>query len=199
MANYSDILKTGLDFLISSGIAVGLWKGIETKIKNHKVQKATKALTDMALVYDHLNFVSRELDADRCTLVYTSNGGGIPSAAKNIYYTVLYEVKDNNSESIRSHFQNVLVDEEHTKLLNRMLKETCVCGSPQDLQDSFLKSNYEFQDVKRFCYFEVYKSAERYYYIAINWHDLYRVPDTSTIKAVCQSSANNIKTLLSQG
>ncbi len=195
----TSFVQQGVEFLVSSGVAVGAWKWIETKLKNKKIQKATKALSDMALVYDQLNYVSRELDSDRTMLVYTSNGGGIPSVAKNIYYTVLYEVKDNNTESIRSHFQNVLVDEQHTVLLNEVLKNTYIVSKPSDLKDSFLKSNYEFQDVKRFVYFEVYRSPERFYYIALNWYDDVRVPEESNLKAVCQTAANNIKTILSQG
>ena len=195
----SDIIGSVLEFAVSSGIAVGGWKWVENILKNKKIRKSTKALSDMALVYDHLNYVSQELNTDRTLLVYTSNGGGIPSVAKSIFFTILYEVKDSNAEPIRSHFQNVLVDEQHTILLNKVLKDTCIIEEPKNLQDSFLKNNYIYQNVEHFAYVEVYRGAERFYYMALNWHNATRVPEEDDIKAVCQSAANNIKTILTQG
>lgn len=195
----TELIKTTFELLVSSGVAVTGWKWLENFYNKKKTEKATKALSNMALIYDQLNLLATELNCGRCMLVYTSNGGGIPSVAKNIYFTALYEVKDQHADSIRSFYQNVLVDEEHSILLNRLLKNSFLVEKPENLKDSFLKSSYEFQEVEEFAYFEVLRTPERYYYLTLSWHDISRVPDLSDLKTLCTACSANIKTILARG
>ena len=194
-----ELIKTTFEFALSSGVAVTGWKWLEKFYKNKRIEKSTKSLTNMALIYDHLNYMATELETNRCMLMYISNGGGLPSVAKNIYFTILYEVKDTTCDAVRSHFQNVLVDEEHTFLLNRVLHDTLVIEDAKNLKDSFLKSFFESQGIEKFVHFEVLRTPERFYYLSLNWSDASKMPTMSEIKTICQSSATNIKNILAKG
>jgi hypothetical protein len=165
----NDELSTGL-----TAIAGAIISAVAVFIKNWTQKKigAEHAVVDAAVAYQHLNEFGCAVNADRCLILYTSNGGGIPTAGKALYTTILYEmVFNHNLHPMRQMFQDVALDYAYVEMLQEVVRNGVWYGGPQDLKDGFLKSLYNEEGVTRSMVFKVAATKHRFYYVSARWTD----------------------------
>ena len=63
--------------------------------ESYQAASFEKALDSMHMIYNCLNDVVYKSQADRAMVLYSTNGGGIPHAASDLYVTVSHEITRN--------------------------------------------------------------------------------------------------------
>lgn len=183
----------------SGGLAVTILKLIE-KWVDHRRQKASgRAILGGADIYEAMNKYLDATKAERVLLLYTSNGGGIPSPARPVYCSILYEVKNPNLNPIRSLFQQMPLDQGYTS----MLKEVIVNGQAdfniEDMPEGFLKDLYLSEGVISSRITEVHRTEERYYYLSARWDDVKKIPAEFALNVETRATVTVIQKILKQG
>ena len=179
-----------------SGFAVAVWKTLDKWITKWQSTHATRAITDMALVYDGMQDVMQTLGSDRCLLAYSSNGGGIPSAGNEAKCSILYEVKDRTLDSVRQNWQNVPLDQGYIKMLSQVVVNGSWHGTPEQLEPGFLRDMYETEEVGYAYIHEIAKTKKKFYYLAIRWSKDAKVPTSFEIEHAVQVFKNTHSKLL---
>lgn len=170
---------------------------IVKEIKSRRKEKAARAIQDMGAVYDVLNSLGALLGADRSLVLYTANGGGIPSATKTVNTTILYEtIRGEGLQSIRMDWQNMPIDQGYVEMLRKVIDFGYFTGTPSDLKEgSLLRTLYNDEGVKRFWVQEIYRSEKKYFYISVRWCEHTPPPDEN-IKKEIAIAATKIKHIL---
>lgn len=181
---------------IAAVVAGGLgW--LANILKSKKKHPSIDAILGSADIVDSLNKLAEELNCDRGLLLYTSNGGGVPTAGKPLYVTILYEVvHTNNLEPIRGMFQGTPIDNGYLNLLKRILLEGSWSGSSEDLEKGFLKDLYFIEDVKHATIYPVEINKTRFYYLSVRWYQDEDIPSEELIRFHCTNTAQKISKIL---
>jgi hypothetical protein len=132
----------------------------------YRTQSSDHAILATHEVYNILNDLIHNVGAKRCTITYTSNGGGIPSAGNNLYTTVLYEVT-NNVESCRDILQGVLADEGYIDMVSTLITEKEFAKPVAKLKEGFIKELKSKEGIDHIQLYYTYKTKKRYYYLTI--------------------------------
>ncbi len=191
--------QTVLQTLMGSGFMVAVWKTFERWVEWRRTTASSRALTDMAVIYDHLNELQSFTNSGRVLLIYCSNGGGLPHAGKPIYCTILYEVKNTDLPPIRTNWQNVPIDEGYVKLVSELVGKGEWHGEPHQLADGFLKDLYTKEGVKYSMVQEVARTKSRFYFVAARWYDIKDCPPIPVVENAFQVFKNKAKRLLESG
>ncbi len=191
--------QTILQTLIGSGFMVSLWKSVDKWLEWKRTTASSKALTDMAVIYDHLNELQSLTNSGRVLLLYCSNGGGIPHAGKPVYTTILYEVKNTTLPPIRSNWQRVPIDEGYVKLVVELAAKGEWHGEPSELADGFLKDLYLKEGVQYAMVKEIARTKDRFYFVSTRWYDIHDCPPIPVVDNAFQVFRNQTKRLLEKG
>ena len=178
--------------------ATGIWVAIQRqklKERQKNIQTAD-ALLRMSEIYDCLNELTSETNADRALILFTSNGGGIPRASGIVNATILYELVTKHGLSpIRADFQHIPLDESYTKMLKTVILEGSLFGTPEDLLSGFLKTQYNDEGVKYFYLWELLRTPEKYFYGALRWNGE-TAPPKDQLKSYTSIQGSKIANLL---
>lgn len=188
------------DALWNAGVlaGAGLLSFIGLKLKNKKVtnQPSVDAILDSGEIIAILDEMVTTLNAEKGILLFTANGGGIPSAGKLLFVTMLFEcIHSRILESTRSAYQNVQCDTGYIKMLNRILTEGYVAGAPGEIE-GMLSDLYVTEKVSHFAIFPVIQTKMRFYYLSVRWYEGDDVPDCAAIRTACTGAASQISTIL---
>jgi hypothetical protein len=185
---------------ISSFVASAILLSKEISRRKREIwqTKAADVNLEAARIYDELHSLTSAIHADRALVLYTSNGGGIPSAGKTIYTTILYEVVHGDGlQPIRKEFQNVLIDEAYTYMLRDVIEERIwICNDVAKMRNGFLKRLYQREKVKSAIIVPIYSTPERFYYLSVRWMNDNEFPNTDTRRSIVEGCATSIKEIL---
>ena len=148
-------------------------------------------------IYDVLNRLKLKVESPRVLILYTENGGGLPTLGSQIYISVLYEVVDTDTKSIKMDVQRLTTDEEYDKLISRLASGEFVKIKTKEMNDGILKKFYKFDNVVESFIVQIGQQNNRFYYMSVAWHkelENDNVRDSAEISIL--SEANNIKALL---
>lgn len=152
---------------VASGVGVIIKVVYECWLRS-KMRSSETAIVDTHEIYNILNTLIHEVNAIRCTISYTSNGGGIPSAGNNLYTTLLYEVT-NGAESWRDVLQNVLADEGYIEMISTVIKDKYSSRSIESLTDGYVKEIKTKQGITHIQLCSTHKTKKRFYYLTVSW------------------------------
>lgn len=189
------------DALWNAGIVAltGLLSYIGLRLKSKKVinQPSVDAILDSGEIIGIIDEMVTTLGADKGLLLFTSNGGGIPSAGKITYVTMLFEcIHSRILGTSRSAFQNIPCDTGYIKMLNRILAEGYLAGDAATLDDGFLKDLYVTEKVSHFAIFPVIQTKMRFYYLSVRWYEGDVIPDCPAIRTACLAAVGQIANIL---
>lgn len=154
---------------VASGVGVIIKVVYECWLRT-KMRTSEYAIITTHDVYSILNELLHDTHAKRCTISYTSNGGGIPSAGNNLYTTVLYEVT-NGAESCRDILQNVLADEGYIEMISTVIKDTYSNRRIQSLKEGFIKELKSKEGITTIQLCSMHKTKKRFYYLTVEWSE----------------------------
>lgn len=157
-----------------------------------------RAHVETADIYAVLSDITRSLGASTALVLYTSNGGGIPSPGREIKASILYEhVRNEGLSPIRGEFQNYLIDEAYTRMMARVVSEGRWVGDAT--VGGFLGELYAAQKVKLAIVLKVTNTNERFYYLSVRWAEGDVIPLPENVVPVLSGAARKIKTILDRG
>lgn len=160
--------EVGLTALVGAVIAWGAaW--LKGKIEARRVQQGEAAVIDAAEVYTILAEHARAINADRVLLLYTSNGGGIPTAGKPLYTTILYEIANNHNAPIMERFQGVLADAGYVHMVASVAEYGQWRSDPEQMEPGFLRTLYEEEGVQQALIVRIGTTAKRFYFLSAKW------------------------------
>lgn len=161
--------EVGLTALVGAVIAWGAaW--LRAKIENRRMRQGEAAVIDAAEVYTILAEHAHAISADRVLLLYTSNGGGIPTAGKPLYATILYEVTGGHGISpIMERFQGVLADAGYVHMVATVAEYGRWRGDPEQMEPGFLRALYKEEGVQESLIVRIGTTPQRFYYISARW------------------------------
>lgn len=191
----SDKLLSGLyESLIV--LATGVVSYLGLKLKGRKLLPSVDALVASGEIISEIDSLVSTLNAGKGLLIFTSNGGGIPSAGKLTYVTILFECMHSNQLSQTRSFQGTACDTSYIKMLNTMLEEGCTHGKPDNLPNGILKDLFHAENVAYYAIFPVVQTKMRFYYLSLRWYEDTSVPDIETIRNACQGTTSTIASIL---
>ena len=166
--------QTIQEMAVAGGIGIvtggfGIW--FKHYLDHKKQHTVPETIADMAAVYDVLWEARSKYHVDRALVLYTSNGGGIPSPQNTVTTTILYELSAEGITPIRSDWQHIPLDEAYVRMLtpvvdpNRGYWE----GTPSDLEDGFLKTLYKTEGVKYGTVFALNKTPKKFFFASFRW------------------------------
>jgi len=174
---------------------------VSKQIETSKRKKAERAIRDSATIIDRLQDFQADVGAGRVLLLYASNGGGIPSAGKNIHVTIVHELKDKELDPIKSSFQHMVTDAGYVKMLSEVIE----CGivmyedpsSPESrMPHGFLQDLYAKEGVK-FAYIRHVKTLhDRFYFVSARWYRDDHVPVLGELNLSSQILLSHIEPML---
>lgn len=199
-ASSAEIVTPIVKLLLETGAGTLVVKLIERAWKERKEEKAKTANLNAALIYDELNALKRRVGAGRVLLLYTSNGGGIPDAGKQIYCSILYEVTVDGLSAIKKDWQNMPTDEGYIQMLKEVIMNKFWRGSPATMKSGFLKDLYMSEKVDHSVVVPVYKTEKQFFYLSMRWYsheiEANKVPTDETIRVALATATANITHLL---
>jgi hypothetical protein len=194
--SFENQIKEILIGAFGTGIGIG-FNYLRQFVEEKRKKRSTEAIEDMASVYDILNELAGQLKTDRLLVLYSSNGGGIPSAGTVISVTILYElVRAFNLVPIRNDFQNLPVDEGYAQLLKNVVIRGEFFGTPKNLQDGFIKELYESEQVDKFLIKEIYRGDKKFFYMSCRWCKGSEIPDKMEIDLRTRIACEKISRIL---
>lgn len=188
--------EVGLTALVGAVIAwVAAW--IKAKIDDRRMQQGEAAVIDAAEVYTILANHARAINADRVLVLYTSNGGGIPTAGKPLYATILYEVVAGHGIApIMERFQGVLADAGYVHMVASVAEYGRWRGDPEQMEPGFLRTLYEEEGVRQALIVRIGTTAKRFYYLSARWTSS-APPSEETLDLYSRSVVARLRPLLS--
>lgn len=138
-----------------------------------------KAKEEINMLIDKLRY---DTPCHRVTIIKTTNGGGAPTLAGDLYSTVLYESYDFPLRAIKKNWINQKLDSSYLKMLHSMHtnggKLVLVAES---LEDGILKDLYEAQGIKESHIYRITATRKNeYIYLSANFTETGM--DTPSIK-----------------
>lgn len=180
-----------ITFLGILGKQVPLW----LQARTDKTKSPLAAIDGIVQIYDVLNEVATELGTDRVLVLYTSNGGGIPTTKTPVYTTILYELVNNQTlHTIRSKFQQVLIDNGYARMLGQLMSAGCATFTYNQVPPGFLKELYKDEKIKYAAWYELLRTPDKYYFMSLRWAD--SAPAPEDIDLVCRQAQAKIKRIL---
>ena len=165
------ILSQFLVEIIAAVIIVPLTlKYSKVLIRYIKSKRFEARMNKVYEIYDVVQNLRSDLDSERVLLLRTTNGGGLPSPGKVLYASIIAEVVDSNKtkHSIRSEWQNRLVDYAYIRMLETVFMKGQVVNITEDMDNhALLRGAYEKLEIDqtRIVKIGIYNSA--FYYISI--------------------------------
>jgi hypothetical protein len=159
------------DFLITSGVATSAGVLFKRWLDKKAGEQSAKAIIDAAEVYDELNRLGAALDTDRIAIIYTSNGGGIPSASTPLHLTFLYEiVRGATAAPLRPLVTNLPIDLSLITILKSTLTEGFWRAKDADkLPNGFIRDILIASNEHQCHIYQLKVTKNKYYLLFVAW------------------------------
>ena len=193
-------MESAITAVVTAALSVfAVW--VKQYGENLQARKSETALLDAAKIYHILNDNATRMKTDRCLVLYTSNGGGIPSAGNPLYVSILYEiVRRNGLRPIAGEFQSVPLDGSYIELLSKVIetKEPGIHGKTKELEPGMLRQIYEEEGVTQFYIGKITGTQKRFYFYSMRWMDQ-EAPTEEAINLCARILQSELKPLLADG
>lgn len=163
--------ETGVGAMVISLVTLAA-KFAYNKLNKPYFEQSEDAILATHEVYRILNKLSHATQCDRCTISYTSNGGGIPNVANNLYATILYEVLPvQKYKPIRDLIQSILVDECYIENLNNVISFKDCMVKTSEMKSGFTKTLNEVDNLEYSRLITIYRNKKCFYYLTLSWEN----------------------------
>jgi len=161
------------------------------------VNDTVRAMAEVREVYEALNDVLMEVGgAGRAMLLRSENGGGIPSANRPVYSSVLHEVHGTSLEPIRERWQRMKVDEQYARLLHELATKGYVQLDTASMEPGSLRTSYEAAGVACAMVCAVVADDTGFNYLSVVCTE--SKPDQIAVNTeAVRGCANRLRTILS--
>jgi hypothetical protein len=152
------------------------------------------AIERSAAIYEILFQYAKAISADRVLILYTANGGGIPHPMKELNVTILYELLNSTQAHtlIRNRFHHVPLDRAYIQMLINVVSKGYWEGTPDDLDEGFLKTLYNEEGVQYARITELEATEFRYYFLSARWFDKSKVPTQAALDLAGRTVASQL-------
>lgn len=159
------------DFLITSGVATSAGILLRRWLDKKSKTQSAKAIIDASEVYDELNHLGSVLDTDRIAIIYTSNGGGIPSASTPLHLTFLYEiVRGTTAAPLRPLVTNLPIDLSLVTILKSTLADGYWMAEDADnLPNGFIRDILVASNEHQCHIYQLKVTKSKYYLLFVAW------------------------------
>lgn len=103
------------------GCITGIIGAFKKLKKRHQRKKLSTGYSDISVIYRHIHELCHSTNLKRVLVLKSENGGGIPSPGSIVKQTVVFEASDSDLRSIQLGWQQVRIDEEYAKVLDRVV------------------------------------------------------------------------------
>lgn len=173
------VLALGLGNLIKEAIYIYIEK---KKIQNRKESdEFGKAIESISEAYELMNTILVESGASRVALLKTTNGGGIPRIGCTIYSSIVHEVFT-GATSDKYKWENQKVDKAYIDLISKVINNDSVEIDYSSMEQSLLKEVYRVSGVQKSIIFSVAQRPTEFLYLSINFVDVKREINKSSIE-----------------
>lgn len=186
------IIVESLQVIGSGGVGVAIFKFLTVALEKKRTKESNNAYLSTALIYDELAELREQLNASRVLLMFTSNGGGVPSPSKQLYTSILYEVKTPGLNAIKRDWQRQLLDEAYVHVMRSLITNGSWQGTPNDLKEGYLKDVYNVEGIVYAKFFSLCRTETEFYYLVVRWSDENKIPTEAHISAVMTPTATKV-------
>jgi len=173
------VLALGLGNLIKEAIYIYIEK---KKIQNRKESdEFGKAIESISEAYELMNTILVESGASRVALLKTTNGGGIPRIGCTIYSSIVHEVFT-GATSDKYKWENQKVDKAYIDMISKVINNDSVEIDYNSMDQSLLKEIYRVSGVQKSIIFSVAQRPTEFLYLSINFVDVKREINKSSIE-----------------
>ena len=194
--NHSYDIWTLLTQLIAGGGLVALIKAISSLVSTYREKAPSLVFKNMAQIYDELASLKQVLKCDRIHIVYTSNGGGIPSPGVPIYSSVLYEAASDTLQPVKEKFQRLLLDQSYSKMMENLVVSGIWAAKINEMERGFFKDACQANGIVYVCKQKIKVTKDKFYFISCFWTDPNDVPKTALLQSEMYLSCNKLRGLL---
>lgn len=153
------------------------------------------AIISSAQIVDELQSAGKGVNAGAVLLIFTSNGGGTPSAGVPLKKTVLYEYIRNDSAPTKLNYQSFPVDISTIEVLHQLVKVGYWEGASDILSKGPLKDQYSSEHVAYTYTIRVYAAKTRFYYLTFKWYEE-AIPTSAVIETLAAVAADKISKII---
>ena len=165
----NDAVLSGLSVLLGGGLTLAGNK-LKEFAKRRKKPAPVEAIINAADVISEMNELANVVHADSVLLLFTSNGGGIPTASAMQYVTILYEViRSRSLEPIRNDWQRIPLDNGYTNMLKKLISEGQYDTLTSDMDPGMFKDLYESEGIVQTHIVPIVTTERRFFYLSIRW------------------------------
>lgn len=191
--------------LVALVTALGLGTVLKTLvdwwIASRKERKAndkafTQVFKDVHEVYYVLLTMLRNCKADRVVVLKTTNGGGRPTLTGNLYSTVMYEAFEYPLQSVKSNWQNQLLDSQYMSMLFEMNKTGKLVVVTDALPQGILKDLYQKHGIVKSWVYRIHERETEYIYLSVNFTQ--NEADSPELSDLFRSGVSSLKNLFSK-
>ena len=193
----SDIIIAIIGFfgLATTSIGTLIAKDLIDKNKANRRDSFKRIIPDLHRVYHHLHEVVSRCKSTRAMVLYTENGGGIPSPRSDLFVTVSFEAH-NGTQPIREICQRQPCDEEYIKMLGVLLNSDYLVVQADLMPPCMLKDLYSQTGTKVSLLFIVCRTQTKFHYCSFNFKE--DTPITKEVFQRCKLEATAIKDIFSK-
>jgi len=190
------IPQTTIDTVFTFLVALGTFIAAKlTKKLKVGIVPSIDAIISSAQIVDELQSAGKGVNAGAVLLVFTSNGGGTPSAGVPLKKTILYEYIRNDSATTKLNYQSFPVDIGTIEVLHQLVKVGYSEGYVDSLPKGSLKDRYISEEVVYTYIIKVHAAKTRFYYLIFKWHEE-EIPSLATIETFAAVAANKISKII---
>jgi hypothetical protein len=115
--------------------------------------KPSKEIKKVVAIYDEMHKILEETKVQRFLVFKAHNGGGLIKPSTPLYVSVLHEDYSTPFKSVKDTYQQVMIDGEYIRILDKVCQDKMVRIKTRNLKSSLLKDIYEAEGVQ---YSEIY-------------------------------------------
>lgn len=118
MTEINPIIQILIAFVGTGGGLAALTALARELIRSGKSKKMDRGFLDIAAIWEETQTLAAEVGADRVLVLKSENGGGLPAPGSVIKSSVVFEYRTGELPSVRSVWQQVLLDSHYSETLS---------------------------------------------------------------------------------
>lgn len=206
---FLDAHETIIDVIVAIGAVSALLVLVIKHALKHN-RPLDEVISGKKDVYDKIRRLRRVLNASRVLVLYTENGGGIPSVSGPLFSTVEFESLSDSLNTVSDKWHHVKCDSNYISLMYEMINNgEIVLDVENGMDPGVLKQFYKRTRVKKAAvvpitqlesdpgskFVRMFSPRRKFYYLSVTWVDEDVQIDSYTLTAIKSIAADLQKTL----
>jgi len=153
---------------VFGGITIAIINNLRS-IRHSEEQK--DHLIGAVHIYDQINNCIAETSASRIIVFKTHNGGGRPSLSSKFEVSAMFG--SNLRIDTKEKFQNLMVDEEYTRMLLEVITGKKKFLTTSDMESSLLERIYKDENVGHSIIYPLCVTSSGFFFMSVSQHENY--------------------------